>query len=150
MPANTSPIFGLTPNISHADITTAAVVTGSIGIGTLATNMFPAFTAGANGSFVQKVRFMSVARTAAITSVPTTLRLYYSTVGSGTTSATNTSLIGEVSVPAISTANSTNATNFYDYPLNFAIPSGSFIHVSQHVAQTTDQNWTATVIGSNY
>lgn len=151
MPANTSPIFTLTPNIGNAKITTTAALVRSDGTDTVGTNIFKAFTAGANGSFVDKVRFNTVATAAAVSSVATTLRVHLSTVGSGaTTGGTDTWLLGEVSVPVISTSNSTSATNYYDVVLGIAIPSGTFIHVSQHIAQTTNQNWNATVFGGNY
>jgi hypothetical protein len=149
MPANTTPIFGLTPNVSSTSITQTAVVTGSVGIGTIGTSIFLAFTAGSNGSFVQKVRFMSVA-TAPTTGVATVLRVYYSTVNTGATTAANTFLLGELSVPAVPSANATNATSYYELPLNFALKTGQYILVSQHTAQTAGQNWIASVIGSDY
>ena len=150
MPANTTPIWALTPNVGTVTLTTTAVNTSSAGGGTVATDIFKTFTAGANGSFVQKVRFMSVASAANITGVATTLRVFLSTVGSGATAAANTFLVGEVSVPAIASDHSTNATNYYDFIINQAIPTGMFVHVTQHVAQTTNQNWVAVCFGGDY
>lgn len=150
MPANTSPIFGLTPNISSVNITTTAAQARSDGlVGAIGTAQFLAFTAGANGSFIQKVRFMSVATTPT-TGVATVLRVHYSTVNTGTPTAGQVFLLGELSVPAVPSANATNATSYYELPLNFAIGTGEYILVSQHTAQTTNQNWQATVIGSDY
>jgi hypothetical protein len=149
MPANTAPIFSLVPNVNSVPITTAAANTSSAGGGTVGTDIFKLFTAGANGSFLQRIRFMSVA-SAPTTGVATVLRIFLSTVGSGSTTAADTFLIGEVSVPAIASDAATAATNFYDFILNMAIPSGMFVHVSQHVAQTTNQNWVATAIGGDY
>lgn len=150
MPANTSPIYSLTPNVGMKAITTAAVEVGSDGAGTLDTSHFLAFSAGANGSFVQKIRFNCIATAAAVTSVATTLRIYLSTVNTGAITAANTFLLGEVSVPAVVASHSTNGTPYYDFPLNFAIPTGRYIHVSQHVAQTASQNWNAVVFGGDY
>jgi len=150
MPANAAPIFTLTPNTGFAIITTAAANVSSAGGGTVGTDIFKVFTAGANGSFIQRLRFMSAASAAAVVGVATVLRVFLSTVGSGATAAANTQLIAEVSVPAISSAHSTGATNYYDVPLNFAIPTGYFLHVTQHVAQTANQNWVATAIGGDY
>jgi len=147
--ANTTPIFSLTPNIGRVSIGQASANTSSAGGGTIATDIFKAFTAGANGSFVQKVRFMSVA-TAPTTGVATTLRIFLSTVGSGATTAADTFLIGEISVPAIASDATTAATNFYDFIINAAIPSGMFIHITQHVAQTANQNWVAVCFGGDY
>lgn len=150
MPANTSPIFSLTPNVSSVTLTTTAANTKSDGAGTVGTDIFKVFTTGANGSFINKIRFMSVASAANTTGVATTLRVFISSVGSSTTSASDTFLIGEVSVPAIASDNSTNATNYYDFVINAALPTSKFIHVSQHVAQTTNQNWIATAFGGDY
>src|ERR1043165_1051806 len=150
MPANTQPVFSLTPNVSSVTITTTAANTSSAGGGTVGTDIFKVFTTGTNGSFVQKIRFMSVASAAATTGVATTLRIFISSVGSGSTSASNTFLIGEISVPAINSDNSTNATNYYEFIINAALPTGMFIHAAHHVAQTTTQNWIATCFGGDY
>jgi hypothetical protein len=130
-------------------IAQASANTSSAGGGTVGIDIFKTFTAGANGSFAQKVRFMSVA-TAPTTGVATTLRVFYSTVGSGSTTAANTFLIGEISVPAIASDATTAATNYYDFIINAALPTGSFIHVAQHVAQTANQNWVAVTFGGDY
>lgn len=147
--ANTSPIFSGTPNVGRVTITQASANTSSAGGGTVGTDMFLTFTSGASGSFVQKVRFMSVATTPT-TGVATTLRIFLSTVGSGATTAANTFLIGEISVPAIASDATTAATNYYDFSINQAIPTGYFIHVTQHVAQTANQNWIAVCFGGDY
>ncbi len=152
MPANTSPIFALTPNVGEVKITTTAALVRSDGsaANAIGTDQFLCFTAGANGSFVQRVRFIPVASAAAVTSVATTLRVYLSSVNTGTPTASDTHLLAEISVPAISTSNSTNAVNYYEIPLNIAIPTGNYILVSQHVAQTTNQSWQAMVFGGDY
>lgn len=153
MAANQAPIYTLTPNIGTARITTtyAQVKSDGTSAGSGTDFVVKAFTAGSNGSYVDRIRFFTVASAANTTGVATTLRAYLSTVANpGATATTDTFLIGEISVPAIASSNSTNATNFYDIPLGFAIPTGMYIHVSQHVAQTTNQAWNAVVIGGNY
>jgi hypothetical protein len=150
MPANTNPIFTLTPNVGRVTITQAAANVKSDGVGTVGTDNFLVFTAGANGSFVERVRFMSVASAAATAGVATTLRVFLSTVNTGGTTAADTFLIGEISVPAITSSHSTNATAPYELALNIAIPTGMYILVSQHVAQTANQNWIAVAIGGDY
>lgn len=158
MLANTSPIFSLTPNVGTVKIATTSAVVASDGSSTGATIvlMYSAFQSGTNGSFVQRVRFNTVASAAAVNSVATTLRVFITTVNTavgsaaGATTAANTQLLAEISVPLIATANSTNATNYYEVPLNIAIPTGRWIYVAQHVAQTTNQQWQATVFGGDY
>lgn len=153
MPANTAPIYTLTPNVGRVKITTTYAQVKSDGTSAGSANdfMVKAFTAGANGSYVDTIRFFSVASAAATTGVATTLRAYLSTVASpGATTSSDTFLIGEVSVPAISSSHSTNATNYYEIVINKAIPTGTYIHVSQHVAQTTNQQWQSIVYGGDY
>lgn len=153
MPANTAPLFSLTPNVGRVGIptTNAQVKSDGTSAGTSADVMYKVFTAGANGSYVDRIRFFSVANSAATTGVITTLRAYLSTVSSpGATTNSDTFLIGELSVPAISSSHSTNATNYYDLILEQVIPTGTYIHVSQHVAQTTNQRWNAIAYGGDY
>lgn len=152
MAANTNPIYSLTPNVGSVKITTTSTLVRSDGsaANAIGTDQFLAFSSGTDGSFVQRVRFIPVASAAAVNSVATTLRVFLSTVNSGIPTSTNTQLLAEISVPIISASNSTNAVTYYEIPLNIAIPSGNYILVSQHVAQTTNQSWQATVFGGNY
>ena len=152
MPANTTPIFSLTPNVSSVKITTTAALVRSDGsaANAIRTDQFLAFTTGANGSFIQRVRFIPVSSAAAVNSVATTLRVFLSSVNTGTPTAANTSLLAEISVPLISVANSTNAVTYYEIPLNIQVQADRYILVSQHVAQTTNQSWQATVFGGDY
>ena len=152
MAANTSPIYSLTPNIGEVKITTTSALVRSDGsaANAIGTDHFLAFTSGVDGSFVQRVRFIPVASAAAVNSVATTLRVFLSSVNAGTPTAANTHLLAEISVPIISTSNSTNAVSYYEIPLNIAIPSSHYILVSQHIAQTTNQSWQAIVFGGNY
>lgn len=153
MPANTAPIFTLTPNIGRAQITTTYAQTKSDGTssGTSADIMVKAFTAGANGSYVDKVRFNSVG-TASTTSVATTLRVYLSTIASpgATIGGTDTFLLVDIATAAATTSSTTAASTQYEINIGIAIPSGTYIHVSQAVAQTTNQFWQAAVIGGDY
>jgi hypothetical protein len=151
----TTPQFTTTPNVGHAVITTtyAQVKSDGTSAGSGNDRMVLAFTAGANGSFVDKVRFFSTANTAPTSSVATTLRVYKSSVAApeaGATTQANTHLIGEISVPIVVSSHSLNATNYYEIPLGFVIPTGSYIHVSQHIAQTTNQVWKALVLGGDF
>jgi hypothetical protein len=153
MAQNTQPIFTLVPNVGNVLIptTNAQVKSDGTSAGSGADLMYKIFTSGANGSFIDRIRFFSVANTAATTGVATVLRAYLSTISSpGATSTSDTYLLGAVSVPAISSSNSVNATNYYEIVLGFTIPTGRYIHVSQHVAQTTNQAWMAMALGGDY
>lgn len=158
MAANTEFIVPGTPHVSSTKIgtTSAQVKSDGTTAGTGTDLMYCVLASTANGTFVQRIRFTSVASAANTTGVATTLRIYISTVttsegsAAGATTSSNTFLIAEISVPAIASSHSTNATNYYDVPLNIALPTGRYLMVSQHVAQTTNQQWGATAIGGDY
>ena len=88
MPANTSPIFPLTPDVSWGTLTAAN--TAKDGTGTVVT----LFTAGANGSRIDQIKARALG-----TNVATVLRLF---INNGLTNATpaNNTLIHEVTIPA--------------------------------------------------
>ncbi len=112
--------------------------------------LYNVFATGTNGSYVDRVRFIPVASTPT-NSVATTLRVYLSTVASpGATTTSDTWLLAEVSVPAIPAANSVNAAGYFDVNIGLALPTGYYIHVCQHVAQTTNGNWNAICFGGDY
>lgn len=150
---NTAPIFTGSINNSFVRIptTNAQVKSDGTSAGSGTDLMYLLFTPGANGSLLERIRFFSVANAAATSGVATVLRIYQSTVAApGATTNANTFLIGEVSVPIVASSHSTNATSSFDCVLNKFIPAGSYVHVSQHVAQTTNQAWNAEAIGGNY
>ena len=153
MAGSTQPRFTTLANVGRVSIPTATAQVKSDGTsaGAGADFMYKLLTAGANDTLVDSVRFFCVASAAAVTSVATTLRVYLSTVASpGATTAADTFLIGEVSVPAQVASHSTNATNYYDVILNKVIPTGTYLHVSQHVAQTANQNWVAIAFAGDF
>ena len=150
MPANTSPIWTLTPNVSHADILTTAVNVNTTAPGTVGTNCFVAFTSGVNGSYVQKFRFSFVSTTSVISSVATTLQVYTSTVNTGATTTANTDLLAIVQAAAQTVSAVTTAPYQIEIPFNFAIPANRFLLVAQSVAQNTNSNWQGLAIGGDY
>jgi hypothetical protein len=149
MTANANPIFTATPNVGPVKITAAN--TKSSGDGTVGTDIFKAFTAGANGSWVSKVRSVAAATVASTTMQATVLRVYYSTVGSGTTTGgTDTFLIAEAAIPAQVADTTANPVNIIEIPINIAIPANSFIHVSTHAAPAASTVVEALVLGGDY
>jgi len=115
MAANTSPIYSIAGDVNSVASNNSGLVVGPTantaqdGSGTL----YKAFTAGANGSYVQKMRFRPVGSPAA-----TVCRIFISS--SGTTSATATWLYDEITLPAI-TVSQTAASSVFELPLNFAL-----------------------------
>lgn len=147
MAANTSPIYTLTPNINSVLVTAAKA--DSSGAGTIATDLFKAFTAGANGSFIDRVRWMPVATTPT-TMTATVGRVFISSVTSGATTSANTYLWAEVVLPAVAADNASTNVSPIDIAFGFYINASYTILVANHAAPAASTNWRALVIGGDY
>lgn len=137
MPANTSPIFTLTPDIQWAISATTANTTKTLAAGT---NFF-CFSAGTNGSFVQRIRFRTLG-----TNVASVARIWINN-GNTTATASNNTLWDEISLPA-TTVTETAAQSNYELPLNFALPPSYTIYVTLGTAVAA--GWDVIVIGGDY
>jgi hypothetical protein len=149
MPANTSPIFTLTPDIQwgsvddNAAATAGPIITANTamdGTGYVTT----VFTAGANGSYVNRL----IARPTG-TNIASVLRAF---INNGSTNATqaNNCLYGEVTLPA-TTANAAAALQPVEMQLNFALPAGYKINVTLGTTVTgTNPGYRVMVIGGDY
>ena len=148
---NTAPIFTGTPKVGFTTITTAQ--NNSQGSGTVGTNIYVGFSAGTNGSYLQKVRFTLGGATANTASTAAVLRVYISTVNTGTTTQANTYLYQEVTA-ASQTPNVvttlTGATYPIDVPLNFAIPTGQYVLVGVSAVTSANTVWNAITFGGDY
>ena len=136
MPANTSPIYTLTPNV---DWTSAAITSGNAamdGTGPVGN----AFLAGANGSYVQRIRFRSLGTNAA-----TVGRVFITSNTGGAPS--NTALWDEITLPS-TTLSQTGALQTFELPLNFAIQANYKINVT--LGTTVAAGYMVTVIGGDY
>lgn len=124
MPANTAPIYSIVGNVDSVAANNSGLVVGPTantaldGSGT----MYKAFTAGANGSYIQKIRLRPVGSPAA-----TVCRVFISS--STTTSATATWLYDEITLPVISLSQ-TAASSVFELPLNFAIEPNYLLYVT--------------------
>lgn len=159
MSANTGQfLVPKTPHNGRVKIgtTSAQVKSDGTSAGTGTDLMYCVFATGADGSFIQRVRFNVVASAAATNSIATVLRVYFSTVvtaegaAAGVTTSADTFLIYETGTIIVSASHSTNAATYYDAPINTAYPTGIYILVSQHIAQTTNQQWQAVCFGGDY
>lgn len=144
MPANTSPIFS-----ASADVTTdgtsgmsSSAITTAVGDYTgISANYKLVFTAGLEGGYIQRLRFKAIG-----TNIASVARIFINN-GSTQGTASNNTFYGEISLPA-TTASNTTSTIDLDYPMGFAI-NGSFkIYVG--VATTVASGWIVTAIGSQY
>ena len=143
MAANTAPIYSKAGNVARDNSTgmnqlitaAAADYTGVSG------NYSLVFTAGADGSFIQRLRFK-----AGGTNVATVARVFINN-GSTPGTAANNQFFGEITLP-VTTASNVAATPDIDYHLNFAIPIGFRLYVG--LATAVAAGWCVTTVGGNY
>jgi hypothetical protein len=137
MPANTAPIFTLTPAVKWGPNAITTANTTADGTGTMLT----VFTAGANGSYVQRIRFRPSG-----TSVQTVARVF---INNGLTNSapSNNVLWDEVTLGAI-TISQTAAQTSFEIPLNFALPAGYVLNIT--LGTTVAAGYYVTVIGGDY
>lgn len=124
MAANTAPIYSIAGDVNSVAALNSGLVVGPTantaqdGSGTL----YKAFTAGTNGSYIQKMRFRPVGSPAA-----TVCRVFISS--STTTSATATWLYDEITLPAV-TVSQTAASSVFELPMNFALNASYLLYVT--------------------
>lgn len=146
MAAGTAPIYVATPRSPAVGITAANVKND--GAGTIATDMFLLFTAGANGAWVGKVRFVPSASTASTATTATVGRVYKSTQTSGATTNVNTQRIDEVAIPSQTVDQATAQLGFFEVLVNSFLAAGEAILVSTHHAPAANTIIQAIALGT--
>jgi hypothetical protein len=143
MTANTSPIFTLTPDVSVNNGTTnAATLTTATGDYTgVSGNHALVHTAGANGSYVRRLRFKAIG-----TNIASVARIYLNN-GSTAGTAANNAFFGEANLPA-TTASNNSGTVDMDYVMEFALPASWRIYVG--LGTTVAAGWTCVTIAGQY
>lgn len=137
MPANFHPIFTLTPDVSWGASALTTANTAKDGTGTVLT----VFTAGANGSYIQRLRIRPSG-----TAVQTVLRLFINNGGANSTPANNI-LFDEITIPA-TTLSETTAQSSFEIPLNFAIQAGYKLNVT--IGTSVAAGLYVSVVGGDY
>lgn len=141
MPANISPIFSAKGAIQWNPVTLNTANTAKDGTGTVAT-IFTGQSAGnAAGNFVQRLAARPLG-----TNIATVLRVFINN-GSSNATASNNSLIAELTLPA-STLSEVAAQPDYVMPLNFALPAGYKINCT--IGTSVAAGFAVTVIGGEY
>ena len=149
MPANTSPIYSKEGAWGNTRVTAAN--TSSQGGGTIGTDIFLAFTADpTNGSYVQRVRWSVTASAAGTATTATVGRVFISTQSSGATTNANTFLWQEIALPTLTAASTSAATYPLEIPMNFVLPVGYNILVTNHAAPAANTAWIAMVVAGDY
>lgn len=140
MPANTSPIFPLTPNpgVMNALLTTAMTNTKAFdGTEAAGTSMVLCLTAGANGARLDsiEVRVTSTNGATASGTTAATLVRFWMNNASANTTATNNQLLGELPIPAVANTALAAAQNpVFTLPINKSIPAGYRVYAGTTVA----------------
>ena len=149
MPANTAPIFSIVGAVDSAASNNTGTVVGPTantamdGSGTL----IKIFTAGANGSYIQKIRFRPV-QPSTTGAAATVCRVFISS--SSTTSATATWLYDEITLPAVTPSNTT-AQSVFELPLNIALDPNYLLYATFGTSTgATGIGYSVVVIGGDY
>ena len=151
MAANTQPIFTKTPNLDISIWTSSLTGnTKSDGTGTIGTDMVKAVTGATEGTYVEKLRFIPQGSVAGTTLTASVIRIYVSTVGSGSTTRTDTTLLHEISVAANTIDNATSGVNYFEVLLGLRIKTGQFIHWSMHHAAASNTSWGCVPFAGDY
>jgi hypothetical protein len=139
MPANTTPIFTLTPNASTCVI--SAANTARDGSGTLIT----AFTSGVNGSRIESVTFTSAQASAAANSAMVG-RVFLTD-----TSGANPRLIAETTLPAVTASNTAiGQAQIITFTNGLIINSGQLLKVCQSVYAGVQDQFQVLIKGGDY
>jgi hypothetical protein len=141
MPANTTPIFSLTPASEWTTQMTAANPGNVTG-----TTSYLVFSASTNGAYVQKIRFRHLPT---ITNNAATAARVWINNGSDRTVAANNTLWDEITI-ATNTLTQAAASVNYELPLNFALPPFYALYVTLGASPTAGAAIQATVIGGDY
>lgn len=136
MPANTAPIFPLTPKLAFGKLTAAN--TAVDGTGTTAV----IFTAGSNGARVDKIKARALG-----SNVATVARVFLNN-GSSSATPTNNSLIGEIDLPATTASNAASIGPDIELLLDIAIPNGWTLLVC--IGTAVSGGWQFSAVGGDY
>lgn len=144
MVANTDPIFSRAGNVATTNngTTMSQAVTAAANdyTGAGANNVL-VFTAGADGSFLFRVRLKAIG-----TNVASVMRFFINN-GSANTTAANNTFFGEISLPA-TTISATGVTVELDYVFELPLPAGFRIYAGLGTAVAA--GWIMTAVGGNY
>lgn len=148
MTASTTPIFIAIPDLSTNDSPSSG---GSVGASmTTAANDYTGVstsyvlehTAGANGSYVERLRFKAVG-----TNVATVARIFINNGGSQTT-ATNNFFYDDIALPATNSSSTTQTGPSIDLQMNLRLPPSWRIYVG--LATTVAAGWGCIAIAGQY
>jgi hypothetical protein len=146
---NAQPQFTAQGDIASCLLTTA-FTTSDGSTGSIGTAILILFTAGSNGSYVEFVRVIPVASSASTAAAATCIRIFVSSISTGSCSTTNTFLVAELAIPALTADSPTAATNWFDIPLGFRLPAGWTLLAATGTAANANTGYRCTAFGGDY
>jgi len=151
MAVTPTPIFGQTPKTGLAIwLNGSTANTKNDGSGTIGTDIMLAYTAGANGAYIDRIRLYPVATTASTATTATVARIYISTKTSGATANTDTHLWQEMACPSQTADQPTVATYPVDVPAQFRIGANETILFSMHHVAAANTMWECLVFATDF
>ena len=147
----TTPLFGTTPQMGGTTWKSSTTAnTKNDGTGTIGTDILLAYTAGANGAYIDRLRLHPVGSTAATATTATVGRVYLSTKTSGATTQDDTRLWQEVACPSQTTDQTTTQTIPIDIPMGIRMNAADTILFSMHHAAAANTAWEVIVLATDY
>ena len=148
MAANSLPICSKIGKITAVAVTAANA--SSQGGGTIGTDIFLCHTSDAtNGSYIREIRCTPTATTPTTTTA-TVARVFLSTQASGATTSSNTHLLAEIALPALSADSATVANPTFSVPINMALNASQTILITNNAAPAANTSWKFIVVGGDY
>jgi hypothetical protein len=147
------PLLGLTPRSTYSLwLNGSTANTKSDGSGTIGTDMMLAYTAGANGAWIDRIRLMPVGVTAATSTATTATvaRIFLSSQTSGATTNVNTHLWQEAACPAQTVNQTTVAISPVDVAAGFRLEGGETILFCMYHVAAANTAWEMTILGTDY
>ena len=148
MPANTTPIFTVTPKMSWGTINPVGLLavtgTASGAFDGTNSNVTLVYTAGANGGFVQKL----ILESGGTNSTASVARLWVNN-GTANTAASANSLIMQYALP-VTTVSTTTATAHIEIPLMYQIPAGYRIYLAISSSANLGAGWYHSIVAGDY
>lgn len=143
MAANLAPVYTKKGNLTANGGTTmvSGMVTATGDYTGVSANHVLAHTAGADGSFIKKIKFIATG-----TNTASVARIYLNN-GSSNTTAANNMLIGQLSLPG-TTAINTAATVEPEYVMEMMIPPTFRIYIG--LGTTVAASWVPCCVAGDY
>ena len=145
------PLLGLTPKIGYSILLAGSTANvKSDGAGTVGTDIMLAYTAGANGAWIDRIRLNPVATTAATATTATVARIFISSIAAGATANTNTHLWQEAACPVQTADQTVTAISPVDIPGGFRLQANQTILFAMHHVAAANTMWECLVFATDY